>query len=52
MDFERLGLVDGETYQLRFFYANRQLTQAVFRFRTNVVLAQAARGNAISAQFD
>ena len=36
VDLDRLGLVDGETYAMRLFYANRKGTGSVFRLRTNL----------------
>jgi fibro-slime domain-containing protein len=38
---DRLGLVGGQTYTLRFFYAQRNGTAAVFRLRTNLPLQSA-----------
>lgn len=38
VDMDRLGLTDGESYQLHFFYAQRQAMQPVFRLRTNLIL--------------
>ena len=38
VDLNRLGLTDGETYQLSFFFAERHRTQSNFRIQTNLVL--------------
>ncbi len=38
VELDRLNLVDGQTYTMHFFYAQRNPTQAVFRVRTNVPL--------------
>ena len=35
---ERLGLVDGETYTLDFFFAERHRTESNFRMTTNMAL--------------
>ncbi|MHC5115193.1 MAG: fibro-slime domain-containing protein, partial [Planctomycetota bacterium] len=35
---DRLGLVDGQTYNMRFFYAQRNPTLSIFRMRTNLPL--------------
>ncbi len=37
-DLDRLGLSDGQTYRLRFFYAQRQDQEAPFTLRTNIPL--------------
>jgi len=39
VDLDRLGLVDGRTYQLCFYYAQRQAEQADFTIRTNIFLS-------------
>jgi len=39
VEIDRLNLTDGETYDLRFFYASRSPGPIVFRMRTNLVLA-------------
>ena len=36
VDMDRLGLTDGETYLVRFFFANRQSSYSQFRMRTNI----------------
>ncbi|MCH2135542.1 MAG: fibro-slime domain-containing protein [Phycisphaerales bacterium] len=38
VDLNRLGLVDGETYSLHFFFAERHRTQSNFRIVTNLQL--------------
>ncbi|MHC4990274.1 MAG: fibro-slime domain-containing protein [Planctomycetota bacterium] len=38
VDLNRLGLVDGETYTLDFFFAERHRTQSNFRIQTNIEL--------------
>jgi fibro-slime domain-containing protein len=38
VDMDRLGLVDGETVTVHFFYAQRSDTNAAFSLRTNVIL--------------
>ncbi len=37
-DMGRLGLLDGETYRLQLFHAQRQRGLAIFRLQTNMVL--------------
>jgi fibro-slime domain-containing protein len=38
VDISRLGLVDGETYELSFFFAERHRTQSNFKMTTNLQL--------------
>ena len=38
IEIDRLGLTDGQTYELRFFYAQRQGQSARFQMRTNLPL--------------
>ena len=38
VEMDRLGLTDGQTYDMRFFYARRQTTSARFSMRTNIDL--------------
>lgn len=52
VEIDRMGLADGETYRLRFFYAQRNGTSARFRLRTNLPLQTEADGNVASAGFD
>jgi len=51
VDVSRLGLVDGETYSLDFFFAERHRTQSNFRIVTNLFLETVAPPT-ISAVFD
>ena len=38
VEVDRLGLVDGEWYQLDFFFAQRYMPQSHFRIETNILL--------------
>jgi len=51
VDLSRLGLEDGESYKLDFFFAERHRTQSNFRIVTNLVL-ESAEAPTISASFD
>jgi fibro-slime domain-containing protein len=51
IDLDRLGLEDGETYQLDFFFAERHRTQSNFRIVTNLSL-ESVIPPTISAVFD
>jgi fibro-slime domain-containing protein len=51
VDMDRLGLTDGETYPLDFFFAERHRTQSNFRVQTNLKL-QNTELPAITAAFD
>jgi fibro-slime domain-containing protein len=51
VDLDRLGLEDGETYPLDFFYAERHRTQANCRIQTNLVLNSGPIPS-VSAAFD
>ena len=51
VELDRLGLVDGQTYTMHFFYAHRNPTQAVFRVRTNVPLT-GTNPATVNAAFD
>jgi len=42
VDISRLGLEDGESYTLDFFFAERHRTESNFRFQTNLQLEDAA----------
>ncbi|MBC8310665.1 MAG: fibro-slime domain-containing protein [Phycisphaerales bacterium] len=42
VDIARLGLEDGESYTLDFFFAERHRTQSNFRFQTNLQLEEAS----------
>jgi fibro-slime domain-containing protein len=48
---DRLGLVDGETYTLHFYYAQRNPNMSVFRIRTNVPL-ESQPSVTVTAQYD
>jgi fibro-slime domain-containing protein len=52
LDFERLGLVDGETYDLDFFFAERHRTQSNFRIVTNLKTWVTSGIPTITAAFD
>lgn len=51
VDFDRLGLEDGEEYRLQLFHAERHQPQSHFRLKTNVELRSTLPGN-ILAMFD
>lgn len=51
IDVNRLGLVDGETYTLDFFFAERHRTQSNFRIETNLQLKN-AKLPSVTAAFD
>lgn len=48
---DRLGLTDGETYNLDFFFAERHYTQSNFRIQTNIDLQNTSLP-AVTAVFD
>ena len=52
VSMDRLNLVDGRTYTMRFFYAQRQAATSMFRIRTNVDLIVPSVYNTISAMAD
>lgn len=52
VDFDRLGLTDGNTYQARFFYANRHSTGADLNLRTNVEMIMPTITPIASAAYD
>ncbi|MCH7602242.1 MAG: fibro-slime domain-containing protein, partial [Planctomycetes bacterium] len=52
IEFDRLGLTDGETYQARFFYANRHTYSSEMSLRTNVEIIMPAITQIASAAFD
>lgn len=52
IEFDRLGLTDGNTYQARFFYANRHTTGAELNLRTNVEMIMPTITPIASAAFD
>ena len=51
VDLDRLGLVDGETYSLDFFFAERHRTQSNFRIVTNLLL-ETSRVPPMTAAYD
>jgi fibro-slime domain-containing protein len=51
VDLDRLGLVDGETYELQFFFAERHRTESNFRISTSLQLADSGTPS-ITAAFD
>ncbi len=51
VDLNRLGLDDGETYSLDFFFAERHRTQSNFRIQTNLKLENQALPS-VTAAFD
>ncbi len=52
VDLTRLGLVDGQSYTLDLFHAERQTNGSNFRFQTNLLLEDAGVLPTISAAFD
>ena len=52
VDMDRLGLADGETYTLHFFYAQRNASTAVFRLRTNLDILEGQVPTTVSAAGD
>jgi fibro-slime domain-containing protein len=51
VDLNRLGLEDGEWYQLDFFFAQRYMPQSHFRIETNILLESLPIAT-VSAVFD
>ncbi|MCP3904102.1 MAG: fibro-slime domain-containing protein [Planctomycetes bacterium] len=51
VELDRFGLVDGQAYTLRFFYAQRWDGNAIFRMRTNLLLSGSS-GGLTSGVFD
>jgi fibro-slime domain-containing protein len=49
VDMDRLGLTDGETYQIDFFFAERFRTQSNFRIETNIPVRTAGLPSATAA---
>ncbi|MSR41253.1 MAG: fibro-slime domain-containing protein [Phycisphaerales bacterium] len=49
VELNRLGLTDGETYKLDFFFAERHRTQSNFRIQTNLLLHTASVPSVTSA---
>ncbi|MCI0631167.1 MAG: fibro-slime domain-containing protein [Phycisphaerales bacterium] len=52
VDLDRLGLIDGRTYQMDFFYAQRSSALSTFRVRTNMDLIIDPTDVTISAATD
>jgi fibro-slime domain-containing protein len=52
VDFDRLGLTDGATYTLYFFYAQRNTSVSMFRMRTNLDLIAPTTPITITASAD
>ena len=50
--FDRLNLVDGQTYRFEFFYAQRQSAISMFRMRTTIQLASQELYATLSAGVD
>ncbi len=48
MDMDRLGLTDGEPARFQLFHAQRQRGMAIFRMRTNLVLADNSAGSSVN----
>ena len=51
-DMDRMGLVDGQTYTLSFFYAQRQKQYGDFHVRTNIIMVPDANLPTVSAGYD
>jgi fibro-slime domain-containing protein len=52
IQLDRLGLTDGESYVLKFFYAQRQMTDTSFELETNAVLLPPVLTASGTAGFD
>ncbi|MHC4414794.1 MAG: fibro-slime domain-containing protein [Planctomycetota bacterium] len=52
IEMDRLGLEDGMTYEVHFFYAHRQPWQSVFHLRTNILLSNETVVAAATWPFD
>jgi len=52
VELDRLGLVDGEWYQVKFFYTNRNLFMGDINISTNVDIDVPAMVQVASAAFD
>lgn len=52
VDLNRLGLTDGESYTLDFFFAERHRTQSNFRIQTNLLLSTPTAVPTITSGFD
>jgi fibro-slime domain-containing protein len=51
VEIDRLGLVDGQTYKLHFFYAQRNPHESVFNIRTDLPL-ESSPSPVVTLQFD
>lgn len=51
-DMDRMGLVNGETYTLSFFYAQRQKQYGDFHVRTNILMTPDKNLPTVSAGYD
>jgi len=52
LELDRMGLIDGETYRLHFFYAQRNSDYSIFRIRTNLDLIPESSGSVVTGTFD
>jgi fibro-slime domain-containing protein len=52
LELDRLGLPDGEPARLQLFHAQRQRGLAIFRLRTNIVLAESGTSPSVNAVLD
>jgi fibro-slime domain-containing protein len=52
IQLDRLDLTDGESYVLKFFYAQRQMTDTSFELETNAVLLPPVLTASGTAGFD
>jgi fibro-slime domain-containing protein len=52
IDLDRLDLVDGATYEIRLFYAQRGSAQSVFRLRTNLGISTDRALPGVAARID
>lgn len=52
IEFDRLGLINGNTYQLRFFYANRHTYSSEMNLRTNVEIDMPTITQVASGSYD
>ncbi len=51
VQMDRLGLIDGQQYELKFYYAQRQRSRTDFRMRTNIDMSSGSRVP-VSAAYD
>jgi fibro-slime domain-containing protein len=52
IELDRMCLVDGETYSIDFFFAQRQTLYSIFRLRTNVVIDSCNKPTPVFAPYD